>query len=222
MQFVKQKMLKSALLLLIIALSVIALAIILIGLKQFQYSSQQVGIHQVSHLSHLFVRQQTNLFAILLANNAKTEKLSENLDNLIQDNFILDASLYAKNGELLAQSSKPLNLRQQLGLDNENPLLHQQIVEPIYANNGVEGFLRVTFDANYGQMVESHNADLFHQLYGKFIIVFLLGILIASSVHYFLSRYRRLNYLKLKQGKMNIPEKNKNTLNFHRQRKRFK
>ncbi|MDO4431194.1 MAG: AhpA/YtjB family protein [Lonepinella koalarum] len=222
MPFVKQKMLKSGLLLLIIALSVITLLVILFGLKQFQHSSQLATYTQVTNLSHLFVRQQTNLFAILLANNTKAEKLSENLDHLIQDNFILDAGLYAKNGELLAQSSKPLNLRQQLGLIDETPSLHRQIVEPVYTKNGIEGFLRITFDANYGKIAEKQTSALFHQLYANVAIVFLLGILLASSIHYFLNRYRRLNGLKGDNQQINLPENRSHSLNFHRRRKRFK
>lgn len=45
----------------------------------------------------------------------------------------------------------------------------------------------------YGQTTQSKIDQIFHQLYGELIIVFLAGILffLASSLHYFLSHYRR-------------------------------
>lgn len=167
--------------------------IILFGIKQFKIGSQLASVNQVANLSHLLVRQQANLFSMLLMNNAKTERLVENLDNFAKEEFVLDAAVYARNGELLAQSTNSSDMRSLLGLDKkeEKETDSQQIVEPIYSPNGVEGFLRVTFDAKYGQTTQSKINQIFHRLYGEIIIVFLAGILLASSLHYFLSHYRR-------------------------------
>lgn len=214
-------MVKTSLLLLIIILSAIILTVILFGLKQFQHNYLRASINQVTNLSHLFVRQQTNLFAMLLINNAKTETLSENLDNLIQDNFILDAKLYAKNGELLAQSRKQLNLPQQLALTDETSPIHQQIVEPIRSGNGIEGFLRITFDVNYGKTAENNISVLFHHLYGQIAILFLCGILIGTSVHYCLNPDRYLKPLDIQNNKTE-PKKNKHTDPNRRRRKSVK
>lgn len=177
----------------IVLLCVGIMAIILFGVKQFKIGSQLASVNQVANLSHLLVRQQANLFSILLMNNAKTERLVENLDNFAKEEFVLDAAVYARNGELLAQSTNSSDMRSLLGLDKkeENEKDSQQIVEPIYSPNGVEGFLRVTFDAKYGQTTQSKINHIFHRLYGEIIIVFLAGILLASSLHYFLSHYRR-------------------------------
>lgn len=177
----------------IVLLCVGIMAIILFGVKQFKIGSQLASVNQVANLSHLLVRQQANLFSMLLMNNAKTERLVENLDNFAKEEFVLDAAVYARNGELLAQSTNSSDMRSLLGLDKkeENEKDSQQIVEPIYSPNGVEGFLRVTFDAKYGQTTQSKINHIFHRLYGEIIIVFLAGILLASSLHYFLSHYRR-------------------------------
>ncbi|ABR75455.1 hemolysin regulation protein AhpA [Actinobacillus succinogenes] len=192
MQLVKEKILKSALLTVIIALCAAVMALILFGVKQFQTGSQLAGVNQVANLSHLLVRQQTNLFSMLLQNNANGATLTESLDKLINDDMVLDASLYANNGELLAQSTASLNLRRRLGLGADESERVQQIVEPIYAENSVIGFLRVSFDGRYGQATQSKVSQLFHHLYGELIIVFLVGALLASSVHYFLGHYRRI------------------------------
>ncbi|SSY83190.1 Uncharacterized membrane protein affecting hemolysin expression [Aggregatibacter actinomycetemcomitans] len=209
----------------IVLLCVGIMAIILFGVKQFKIGSQLASVNQVANLSHLLVRQQANLFSMLLMNNAKTERLVENLDNFAKEEFVLDAAVYARNGELLAQSTNSSDMRSLLGLDKkeENEKDSQQIVEPIYSPNGVEGFLRVTFDAKYGQTTQSKINHIFHRLYGEIIIVFLAGILLASSLHYFLSHYRR--------SRIHVVEKtpvlrNKTTQSmsklFHQRRRRVK
>ncbi len=209
----------------IVLLCVGIMAIILFGVKQFKIGSQLASVNQVANLSHLLVRQQANLFSMLLMNNAKTERLVENLDNFVKEEFVLDAAVYARNGELLAQSTNSSDMRSLLGLDKkeENEKDSQQIVEPIYSPNGVEGFLRVTFDAKYGQTTQSKINHIFHRLYGEIIIVFLAGILLASSLHYFLSHYRR--------SRIHVVEKtpvlrNKTTQSmsklFHQRRRRVK
>ncbi|QEH46323.1 YtjB family periplasmic protein [Aggregatibacter actinomycetemcomitans] len=225
MHFTKEKMMKFMMFFGILLLCAGIMAIILFGVKQFKIGSQLASVNQVANLSHLLARQQANLFSILLMNNAKTERLVENLDNFAKEEFVLDAAVYARNGELLAQSTNSSDMRSLLGLDKkeENEKDSQQIVEPIYSPNGVEGFLRVTFDAKYGQTTQSKINHIFHRLYGEIIIVFLAGILLASSLHYFLSHYRR--------SRIHVVEKipvlrNKTTQSmsklFHQRRRRVK
>jgi protein ahpA len=193
LHLVKEKMIKFMMFFSIILLCVGIMAVILFGVKQFKIGSQLSSVNQVANVSHLLTRQQASLFSMLLVNNAKTERLVENLDNFVKEEFVLDAALYARNGELLAQSTNSPDMRSLLGLDKEEDTEAdlQQIVEPIYSSNGVEGFLRVTFDAKYGQSTKSKINQIFHRLYGEIIIVFLVGVLFASSLHYFLSHYRR-------------------------------
>ncbi|EHK91133.1 YtjB family periplasmic protein [Aggregatibacter actinomycetemcomitans] len=225
MHFTKEKMIKFMMFFGIMLLCTGIMMIILFGVKQFKIGSQLASVNQVANLSHLLVRQQANLFSMLLMNNAKTELLVENLDNFAKEEFVLDAAVYARNGELLAQSTNSSDMRSLLGLDKkeEKETDSQQIVEPIYSPNGVEGFLRVTFDAKYGQTTQSKINQIFHRLYGEIIIVFLAGILLASSLHYFLSHYRR--------SRIHVVEKapvlrNKNTQSmsklFHQRRRRAK
>lgn len=199
-----------------------ALAIILFGVNQFKLGSQLASVNQVSNLSHILVRQQANLFSVLLLNNAQSEKLTENLDNLVQEHFVLDASIYNAEGKLLAQSSDSESLRKRLGLEQkEEPQnMAQQIVEPIYSNSGIQGFLRVTFDGLYAQSSQSKINQIFRQLYGELILVFLLGVLLASSIHYFINHYRRA-YRKTHEPKraVTLPVKS-NTQRFHQRRRR--
>lgn len=196
----------------IIVLSLTALGVILFGVKQFKLSSQFASVNQVANISHILVRQQANLFSVLLTNNAKTEQLTDNLDQIVKEDFILDASLYDGEGKLLAQSRE---------MRNSPDANNQQIVEPLYAQSGIKGFLRVTIDTQYTQSNQSKINQIFHQLYGELIIVFLLGAVMASSIHYFLSHYRR-TYRKPKEKKsaVNLKVKSSST-RFHQRRRRI-
>ena len=196
----------------IIVLSLTALGVILFGVKQFKLSSQFASVNQVANISHILVRQQANLFSVLLTNNAKTEQLTDNLDQIVKEDFILDASLYDGEGKLLAQSRE---------MRNSPDANNQQIVEPLYAQSGIKGFLRVTIDTQYTQSNQSKINQIFHQLYGELIIVFLLGAVMASSIHYFLSHYRR-TYRKSKEKKsaVNLKVKSSST-RFHQRRRRI-
>ena len=196
----------------IIVLSLTALGVILFGVKQFKLRSQFASVNQVANISHILVRQQANLFSVLLTNNAKTEQLMDNLDQIVKEDFILDASLYDGEGKLLAQSRETHNS------PDEN---NQQIVEPLYAQSGIKGFLRVTIDAQYTQSNQSKINHIFHQLYGELIIVFLLGAVMASSIHYFLSHYRR-TYRKSKEKESAVNLKVKSSsARFHQRRRRI-
>ena len=208
----------------IVALCVGVMAVILFGIKQFQIGSQLASVNQVANLSNLLVRQQANLFSVLLVNDAETEQLTENLENLAKEDFVLDASIYTNNGALLAQTGNSVNLRYQLGLEAEyrENTSTQQIVEPIYSPNGIEGFLRITFDTKYGQTTQNKIDQIFHQLYGELIVVFLAGILLASSMHYFLSHYRRAHRHQMESVVTVKEHKSTNVQNFHRRRRRFK
>ncbi|MBF0752081.1 MULTISPECIES: YtjB family periplasmic protein [unclassified Pasteurella] len=221
MHLIKEKLTKSVMLVLIVILCTAAFAVILFGVQQFKIGSQFASVNQVSHLSHILVRQQANLFAVLLVNNAQTEKLTENLDNLVQEHFVLDASIYDAQGKLLAQSTDSERLRKRLGLEQRDGEQNaQQIVEPIYSNLGIQGFLRVTFDGQYAQSPQSKINQIFRQLYGELIVVFLLGVVVASSIHYFLSHYRR-TYRASNEPKraVNLPMKS-NTQRYHQRRRR--
>ncbi|WP_126371104.1 YtjB family periplasmic protein [Avibacterium volantium] len=226
MQLIKEKALKITMIVIIILFCLGIMGVILFGVQQFKLGSQLASVNQVTNLSHLLVRQQANLFSMLLINNTKSEQLTENLDNFVKEDFILDASIYSNRGELLAQSSNASLLRLQLGLDQPvaKEIINQQIVEPIYSSDGVEGFLRVTFNNKYGQTTQSKINLIFNRLYGEIIIVFLTGILFASSIHYFLSRYRRV---KRKQLELSQPAKKKqpqtaSRFTYHSRRRRLK
>lgn len=182
----REKLLKGTLLSAILAISVATVGLILTGINQFKLGSQFASINQVTNLSHLLVRQQANLLSIMLANDAQTEELNEALDTFAKENFVVDANIHSPNGVLIAQSANAQELSNVLK-ESENQTT-QQIVEPIFSQQNLLGFLRVTFDAHYAQETKSKVDLLFNKLYGELIILVLVGFLVAGSVHSFLQK----------------------------------
>lgn len=184
------------------------------GVNQFKLGSQLASINQVSNLSHLLVRQQANIFSFLLVKNAKSDELTAVLDGFAKEDFIIDANIYSSKGVLLAQSQNAKELKTLLTSEQADKT--QQIVEPIFAQQTLVGFLRVTFDAEYGQTTKARVEQQFHQLYGEIIILLLTGVLLASSVHYYFRR--RIHHLQI-SPKPTISDVKTQTQRFHSRRR---
>lgn len=219
----REKLVKIGLLAGISALCVMIVSVILSGVNQFKLGSQLASVNQVSNLSHLLVRQQANLFSLMLVKNVKNEDLIEALDTFSKEDFVIDASLYSPSGTLIAQSHNALEFKSLLKQDkteeNAQQLATQQIVEPIFSQQDLVGFLRVTFDAEYGQTTKSKVERIFHQLYGQLIILVLAGILLTSSYHYF---FRRKSVVIHSSVKLPTTTTKTQTQRFHSRRRTFR
>ena len=115
----------------------------------------------------------------------KSDQLVENLDNLVKENFVLDATIYDYNGKELAQYQYRVIFVSNLVLSIKMKVFStQQIVEPIsWLNNVVRGFLRVTFDAQYVKRRRAKSIKFFtarREIVGLFI-----RCLFAVLHHYF-------------------------------------
>lgn len=217
MQKISGKMWKIGVLAGVMLLCVGIVSMIVTGINQFKIGSQLAGINQVSNLSHLLVRQQAKLFSLMLVRNVKNEELIEALDTFSEEEFVIDANLYSPTGVLIAQSRNAQTFKP-LAQSNELPSTTQQIVEPIFAQQDLVGFLRVTFDSQYGQTTQSKVNELFHLLYGELIILFLAGGLFVSCFYYF---NRRRIHIIHSQPKL-LPVENKSQAQrFHSRRRAF-
>lgn len=183
MHFSREKLTKILVFLSTLAFCVATISVILNGVNQFKVGSQLASISQVSNLAHVLVRQQANLFSLMLMKNTKTDELIEALDSFSKEEFVLDANLYSATGELLAPSQNSMALKERIEQKNT-----QQIVEPIFAKQVLVGFLRVTFDAQYEDSTQVKVNKLFQQLYGELIILVLTGVLFSATIFYYLRR----------------------------------
>lgn len=217
MYLTREKLMKIGLLAGISVLCVMIVSVILSGINQFKLGSQLASVNQVSNLSHLLVRQQANLFSMMLVRNVKSEDLVEALDAFSKEDFVIDANLYSPSGTLIAQSRNALEFKSLIQQDEEP--VTQQIVEPIFSQQDLVGFLRVTFDAQYGQTTKSKVDRIFHQLYGQLIILVLAGGLLASSYHYF---FRRKSAIIHTPVKLPLISPKTQTQRFHSKRRVFR
>lgn len=216
MQKPSEKAWKISLLVGVMLLCVAIVVTIVTGINQFKMGSQLASINQVSNLSHLLVRQQAKLFSLMLVRNVKNEELVEALDAFAEENFVIDANLYSPTGVLIAQSRHSQAFKPQL-LAGGQPKT-QQIVEPIFAQQDLVGFLRITFDMQYGQTTQSKVNELFHLLYGELIILFLAGGLFVSCFYYF---YRRYVQMPAPPPKLLLRENKSQSQRFHSRRRAF-
>ena len=217
MYLTREKLMKIGLLAGISVLCVMIVSVILSGINQFKLGSQLASVNQVSNLSHLLVRQQANLFSMMLVRNVKSEDLVEALDAFSKEDFVIDANLYSPSGTLIAQSRNALEFKSLIQQDEEP--VTQQIVEPIFSQQDLVGFLRVSFDAQYGQTTKSKVERIFHQLYGQLIILVLAGGLLASSYHYF---FRRKSVVIHTPVKLPLISPKTQTRRFHSKRRVFR
>lgn len=211
----REKATKLSIISVVFVFCIAIIALIFNGIGQFKTSSQLATSNQVTQLSHMLVRQQANLFSLMLAKNAKIEELSEALDNFAQEEFVLDANLYATNGTLLATSHNAFPLKPNMTKDNNS----QQIVEPIFIQQDLAGFLRITFNTEYRKNSYSKVDELFHLLYGKLVALFLTGCLFMSC--FFVFR-RKIIHIPSNTPKSFKTNERKQTVRFHSRRRAFR
>ena len=214
MSFSREKLTKTLVFISTLAFCIATVSVILNGVHQFKVGSQLASISQVSNLAHVLVRQQANLFSLMLMKNTKNEELVEALDNFSKEEFVLDANLYAATGELLAQSQTSVALKERLNEKNT-----QQIVEPIFAKQALVGFLRVTFDAQYEDSTQVKVNKLFKQLYGELIILILTSILFSVSLFY---HFRKKVSLIRTTSKPTVTTLKTQAKRFHSRRRNFR
>ncbi|MGX2950559.1 YtjB family periplasmic protein [Ursidibacter arcticus] len=213
------KIVKTSAILFVMVLCLAIVAVILTGINHFKVGSQLASINQVSNLSHLLVRQQAKLFSLMLVKNVKNDELVEALDAFAKEEFVIDANLYSTTGTLIAQSHNALKFEPILHNKSQEKQATQQIVEPIFAQQDLVGFLRVTFDSQYGQTTQSKVNELFHLLYGELVILFLAGGLFISCFFYFIRKKVQIISVPNRLSKIETP---KQSQRFHSRRRAFK
>lgn len=216
LHFNKKNLTQWGLLSAIITICTLIVIAIFLGINQFRLSSQFANNQQTNNLSHIIVKQEAKILAIILENNSAKNEINNALKKLEQQQFVINATVYNTNGSLLAQSS-PQNIPKTL---SKEEIHQQQIVEPISNGKKILGFLRVTFDANYGADKNRSFNDCFSTLYAFYIIIVLATILLASSIIY-VFRHLRVNQQSITQSKLKRI-KHSRARAFHIARRRFR
>lgn len=195
----------------ILFISAITLTFIFNGLKNFQIASQIANSNHITYLSNQLIKQQAQIFATPIENNSDTNEINTMMENLINQDFINNATLYKINGEILAKSEEKEGIA-----DNAHT---QNIIVPIYSKqHNPVGFLKVTFQNKYKQKTEQVLSKLLHRLYAQMMITLLCGITLGIMIV--------ILFYKKKSTKSNYKNKPAKSISyspakyFHQRRKR--
>ncbi|WP_261816774.1 YtjB family periplasmic protein [Vibrio gallicus] len=167
-----------------ISIALLALMFVTIVRSSFFISqgNQQIQFKQLQTLTKLLI-SQASLSASELMIRADQEKLRELANRLAKDTLVDDVTIYDSKGVKLAASNKATTARESLGLDT--PLASagigkQQLVEPIYAQKAIIGYVRVTFEKGRLTAFSDHhyrNSD--RSMLLMILLSFISGVLIT-------------------------------------------
>lgn len=177
----------------LVALSLLGVAVtIAINSVKITQGNEQIQVNQLETLTNMLV-SQASLSAGDMIVNQDQERLLKLTNQLARDNLVADATIYDVEGVKLAASDTAVSVREILGLDTP---LHtarigkQQLVEPVFHDGSVIGFIRVTFETGKLTAFSDHyyrKSDRY--MYTMIALSFLAGGLIALM-------FRRHQYQK--------------------------
>ncbi|MGR5131289.1 YtjB family periplasmic protein [Vibrio alfacsensis] len=144
------------------------LALILLGLMLFftiknsvviSKGNEKIQAQQLETLTRVLI-SQASLSASEMILNKDQERLLKLTNQLAQDRLVFDATIYNAQGVRLASSEGALSVREVLGLDT--PLAtasigRQQLVEPVFSDDAIIGFVRVTFETGRVTAISDHH-----------------------------------------------------------------
>ncbi|MDV5035047.1 YtjB family periplasmic protein [Vibrio diabolicus] len=121
--------------------------------------NEKIQAQQLETLTKVLI-SQASLSASEMILTKDQERLLKLTNQLAQDRFVFDATIYDAQGVRLASSEDALSVREVLGLDT--PLAtasigRQQLVEPVFADEALIGFVRVTFETGRVTAISDHH-----------------------------------------------------------------
>ncbi len=145
----------------IVLISLTLLVILMQGASWFSLGHQMARSEQVEELAHTLTKQVAfSLQPLLDSGDDNRSQIQAILDQMTSNSRILDASVYADDGSLLAHSGEGIDIRDRLALDGKRAgsYFNHQIVQPLTSQEGPLGFLRVTLDTHV-LITESRQVD---------------------------------------------------------------
>ncbi|EOX4972640.1 YtjB family periplasmic protein [Vibrio alginolyticus] len=121
--------------------------------------NEKIQAQQLETLTKVLI-SQASLSASEMILTKDQERLLQLTNQLAQDRLVFDATIYDAQGVRLAFSEEALSVREVLGLDT--PLAtasigRQQLVEPVFADGALIGFVRVTFETGRVTAISDHH-----------------------------------------------------------------
>lgn len=121
--------------------------------------NEKIQAQQLETLTKVLI-SQASLSASEMILTKDQERLLKLTNQLAQDRLVFDATIYDAQGVRLASSEDALSVREVLGLDT--PLAtasigRQLLVEPVFADEALIGFVRVTFETGRVTAISDHH-----------------------------------------------------------------
>ncbi|MCR9933673.1 YtjB family periplasmic protein [Vibrio antiquarius] len=147
--------------------------------------NEKIQAQQLETLTKVLI-SQASLSASEMILTKDQERLLKLTNQLAQDRLVFDATIYDAQGVRLASSEDALSVREVLGLDT--PLAtasigRQQLVEPVFADEALIGFVRVTFETGRVTAISDHHyrkSDRY--MYMMVLMSFVCGMLFIMTL----------------------------------------
>ncbi|MDR9827770.1 AhpA/YtjB family protein [Vibrio sp. FNV 38] len=157
----------------------IMVAVIAINSLRISKENERIQTKQLETLTRILI-SQASLSASKMIEQDDQDRLLALTNQLARDTLVFDATVYDEEGIKLAASDDALSSREVLGLDT--PLAtarigRQQLVEPVFSDDTIIGFVRVTFETGRVTAVSDHfyrKSDRY--MYGLIALSFLCGL----------------------------------------------
>ncbi|KOO02474.1 YtjB family periplasmic protein [Vibrio nereis] len=171
------------------ALAILALiamvAVIGVNSVKITKGNEQIQQNQLKTLTQVLVTQAA-LSAGELLSTQDQERLLKLTNQLSKDRLVYDAAIYNAEGIRLASSDNASTVRETLGLDTPLETARigkQQLVEPVFHDNAVIGFVRITFETGRVTAFSDHyyrKSDRY--MYTMVGLSFIAGLLLAVVI----------------------------------------
>ncbi|USD64749.1 YtjB family periplasmic protein [Vibrio sp. SCSIO 43136] len=165
--------------------------------------NERIQARQLETLTNMLATQAALSASYMLVNDEQ-ERLLKLTNQLAKDRLVLDATIYDAEGVKLAASENATPVREVLGLDtplSTASIGRQQLVEPIYHQENLIGFVRITFEKGMVTAISDHhyrNSD--RTMYLMLIMSFISGLLIS----FLLRRHVKRNRAKQRSSEENL------------------
>ncbi|NGZ12634.1 SMP protein [Vibrio aestuarianus] len=144
--------------------------------------NERIQANQLETLTNVLISQASLSAGSMIAEQDQ-ERLLALTNQLAQDSLVFDATIYDAEGIKLAASESALSVREVLGLDTPLETARigrQQLVEPVYHDGSIIGFVRITFETGKVTAISDHHyrkSDRY--MYLMLLTSFVSGVLLT-------------------------------------------
>lgn len=173
----------------IVAFCLIITLTLLLSTMLFIKRQQATTENQSLHLSHLLIKQMAYSLAPLINNydnntSDNNKQILSSLELLVKNDWLLDASVYLINGQLIASVGETVPTRDRLHLDDATTANKKtdQLIQCIELQGRPIGFIRFTVDNSILRPSANTIEQLIHIIWGILILAVLTGFILAKTL----------------------------------------